>query len=354
MATNSSSRPISQTIQATPAALVAKDRVHTGFFKTPFRKVNLLDASHMGGKLGRPLRWLRLKEWVGFAFDHPRLYGAMIIQNAKYAASGTVYVFDRETRKKYEWLIVNLPGTVRLPENLWKGVSHCALGAKEMHFAHHLTAGHHDVRVRFPASGGMPAFAADLRLHQDIQTVDPLVVSLPIAPDHHTYTHKSPLRLEGTVHIGGEAFHYDPQRDLGALDEQKTFYPYQSRWHWACFVGRSLAGREIAINLVNQMTPEDQPGEDAMWIDGHLMLLKRAKFLADPERGCFHLEDEAGRVRLRFVAEGAKEEKRNWRVATLDYAQHFGRYFGELVDAHGNPHRIDGIYGVVEEMRARF
>ena len=345
---------ISHDVQATPPALVEQGRVHTGFFKTPFRKVNLLDAAHLGGKLGRPLRWLRLKEWVGFGFDHPRLYGAMIIQDAKYAASGTVYLYDRLTRRTYEWLVVGVPGLVRLPESLWQGESHCAFAGNSLHFQHDLAHGRHAVAVHVRAGAGMPALRAELVLHQDLAHVDPLVVSLPIAPHHHTYTHKSPLRLEGEIHIGDEAFQYQPQRDLGSLDEQKTWYPYRSHWHWASFIGVSQGGHEVMLNAADQMTPKDQPGEDALWLDGRLMLLDPLVFSPCAEPGHFTLTDAAGRVYLQFAAEGAKSEQRNWGVAALDYAQHFGRFTGHVVDDVGQMHRIDGIYGVIEVMRARF
>ncbi len=346
--------PISSQIQPTPDALVENGVIHTGFFRQPFRRVNLLDAPLLGGTLGRPLRWLRLKEWVGFAFDHPRLYGAMIIQDAKYAASGTVYLYDRQTQRKYEWLVIGVPGLVKLPESLWQGESHCAMGSNVMHFAHRLTEGHHDVHVRIAASGAMPALTVDLRLHQDLTTVEPLVVSLPIAPDHHTYTHKSPLRLGGEIRVGDDTFAFDASRDVGNLDEQKTFYPYRSHWHWGTFAARTRAGREVVLNVVDQMTPKGQPGEDALWVDGKLELMPPPTFVAEDGQGTYVLASPDGRIRLRFVADGAKEEVRNWGVAAIDYAQYFGRYTGTVTDAGGTTHELDGAYGVIERMKARF
>lgn len=342
------------TIQETPAALVEDGRIHTGFFREPFRRVNLHEAANFGGALGGLLRWLRLKEWLGFGFAHPELYGAMIIQNAKYAASGTVYVYDRAARRKYEWLVADWPGRVQLPEQLWQGESRCQFGTDVMHFRHDLTHGRHHVRVRLCARGQTPALETDLMLHQDLRDVDPLVVSLPIAPQHHTYTHKSPLRLEGEVRVGDRTYRYDPTRDLGNLDEQKTWYPYRSRWHWGAFAGRSRAGQEVALNMVNQMTPADQPGEDALWVDGRLMLLPQPTFSAQGAAGHYLLEDRVGRIRLQFVADGAKSERRNWGFAALDYDQFFGSYTGEVVDDVGRIHVIDDLYGVVERMRARF
>ena len=342
---------ISQTIQETPAALVENGQIRTGFFRTPFREVRLLDADLMAG---RAMRWLRLKEWVGFAFEHPQICGAMIIQDAKFAASATVYVYDRAAKRLYEWLVVAMPGTVRLPETLWQGVSHCSFGQNSVHFDHDLAHGRHTVQVDIAATRGMPALRADLLLHQDLATVDPLVVSLPIAPQHHTYTHKSPLRVQGALQIGEQSWDLDPARDFGGLDEQKTFYPYRSHWHWASFIGKTTAGRQLMVNLVDQMTPKGQPGEDALWLDGWLQLIDPVAFIADGPPGHFRLEDPEGRIRLRFTPDAAKVERRAWLVVAMDYAQHFGHFHGEVRDADGTTHHVDGIGGVLETMQARF
>ena len=226
-------------IQDTPAALVESGDIHTGFFRHPFRRVNLLGAHCLGGRWGRALRFLRLKEWVGFGFDHPRLYGAMIIQNARYAASGTVYMYQKDNGQFSEWLTLDLPHRGTLPEALWRGVSRCGLGGRRMRFEHELDEGRHRVWVRMKASRNVPSIAADLLLHQDWTKIDPLVVSLPIGKQHHTYTHKSPLYMEGEIRIGDSSYVLDPSRDMGSLDEQKTFYPYHSGWKWGCFAGRS-------------------------------------------------------------------------------------------------------------------
>lgn len=345
---------MSTAIRPTPPALVEHGRIHTGFFATPFRRVNLLDAANMGGPLGRPLRWLRLKEWVGFGLNHPRFFGGILVQNAKLIASGTAYLYDRVERRLLEWLVVDLPSRAELPETLWRGRTRCGSGRRRFQFDHDLENHRHHITVRVPGTGATPALAVDLTLHQDWRTVDPLVVSLPIPPDHHTYTHKSPLRLEGRITVGGRSHLFDPERDLGNLDEQKTFYPYRSSWRWGCFVGRSTGAREVMVNFVNQMTPSELPGEDALWVDGRLTLLPQPEIRQDEDRRTVRVADREGRLSLRFTPEGAKREKRAWGLVHLDYEQAFGRYDGEVVDEEGTKHGIEGVFGALETMTARF
>lgn len=333
----------------TPAALVENGVIHTGFFKRPFSRVNLLDAPLLGSRLRRRFR---LKEWNGFGVTHPRLFGGIIIQNAKYAAAGAVYLYDRALHRKYEWLLADLPYRVRLPETLWSGDSVCARGGDAMRFRHRLSEGRHEISAGFAARNGVPALAIDLVAHQDLGCVDPLVVSLPIGTSHHTYTHKSPLRLAGRVRIGSTSFDFEPSRDIGNLDEQKTFYPYHSRWWWGCFGVYTAEGRQVMLNFVDQMTPRDQPGEDALWIDGKLEILARPEIVPDGAR--YRIEDSGGRLRLVFTPAGAKAEKRNFIAAAMDYAQMYGTYDGTLVDGSGRTHQIVGAFGALERMAARF
>lgn len=339
-------------ILETPEALVERGRIHSGFFKLPFRKVNMLSADRLGGVLGRPFRWWRLKEWVGFGISHPELFGGILVQDAKLTASGTAYFYDRRERRMNEWLVVEPSVLCRIPESLWQGETRCGHGRSRVWFDHDLTRGRHEIHASFPQSGGKPPMRVDLVAHQDLARVEPLVVSLPIEPDHHTYTHKAPLRLEGTIRIGAREFHFDPDRDLANLDEQKTFYPYKSDWRWGCF-GTRTQGREVMVNFVNQMTPLDMQGEDALWVDGRLSLLARPE-IVQVRPGEFRIEDPEGRLKLRFQSHGAKVEKLNLGPVTMDYEQAYGPYSGEVVTDSGERLLIDGAFGALERMDARF
>jgi len=343
-----------QTIQKTPDCLVENGQIHTGFFKEPFRRVNILDANNLGGKAGKPMRWLRLKEWLGFGIDHPDLYGAMIIQDARYAASGNVYLYDKNSRELIDWLVLDVTGHLKLAEHLWHGVSSCGIGNRKMTFEHDLDHFRHNISVKIAGNRKKPSVSADLILHQNWKETDPLVVSLPILPSHHTYTHKSPLHIEGEIKVGDKLYTFDPKRDMGNLDEQKTFYPYHSGWKWGSFIAYSKEGKEISYNFVDQMTPKDQAGEDALWVDGKLMLMEQPEIIVDAVDKKYLIEDKEGKVKLNFVAAGAKAENLNFGLIAMDYAQNFGVYNGEITDTDGNVHQITNAYGAMERMKARF
>lgn len=337
-------------IRPAPPALVENGQIHTGFFALPPRKLRLLDAPLVGP---RPLRWLRLKEWVGFGIHHERFFGGILIQNAKIAGSGTVFLYDKVTARHLEWQLVDLPWRVRLPEVLWQGQSLCQSGNNFLRFDHDLDHGRHTLTAQVAETADMPALALTLVAHQDLATTDPLVVSLPIGARHHTYTHKSPLRLEGSVRIGSEVHTFLPERDVANLDEQKTFYPYRSQWWWGCLATRTPEGREIMVNFVQQMTAHGQQGEDAVWIDGKLRLIPQPTIEALDTPGRWRIE-APGALRLTFQAVGAKTEKRNFGVAKMDYAQHYGPYEGEVAAPDGTWLPVSGAFGALERMVARF
>ncbi len=350
---------VERVILPTPPRLVENGRPHSGFFQTPFRVANILDTIRPGrklpGALGRWFRLLRLKSWIGFGLGHPELYGAILIQNAHYLAGCGAYFFDPATGVKHDWSIVVPPWKVAMPETLWNARVQCADRRSRVIFEHHLEEGWHRVVASFPTKRETPALEIDLTLHQPLDAFDPLVFSMPIPPAHHTYTHKSPVRLEGTVRVGHREYTYDPGRDLGNLDEQQTYYPYRTRWRWASFATRLSGGRELMINLVNQMTPPDEPGEDALWVDGRIRLLRPARIEPEDEPGNYRIYSPDGAISLKFTAEGARHEHPQLVLAAMDYYQYFGRFSGHVTDPEdGQTFAIQDVYGPLEDMRARF
>lgn len=342
-------------LQPTPDYLVENGEPRRGWFQRPFPHGNLVDAQLGPYALPRLARDFRLKEWVGFALTHSDLYLAVIIQNAKCVASANAYAVDRRNGRFWEWKIMAPPMLARLPESLFFSQSRIEWGRKRVVFDHRLDLGWHRLLVDIGGHGSTPPIWLDVRADQDMSRVDPLVVSLPIPPHHHTYTHKSPLSLSGVVRIGREEFHFEPDRHFGNLDEQKTFYPYRSRWKWACFVGRSGEGRVVMLNLADQMTARGEMTENAIWVDGRLEAIGESR-LTPPSPGepFWRMSDTLNRSDLLFKPSGSKVERMNLVAASVDYRQSYGHFNGVLTSEDGTTHRIENLFGVLEEMSARF
>ncbi len=348
---------IKRRILDTTDPLVTDGIMRLGVFSKPFRSMNLLDALILGGRSMRWFRRLRLKEWVGFGIVHPDLYCSMIIQDAKYLASSAFYAYNRHTGEFIEHSAVIWDRSVKISSNPWN--DHCRLNKRGyfMEFYNHLDAGRHHIRLDISGSSYKPAIRADLTLHQDISSIQPLVVSLPLEPNHYMYTHKAPLEVEGNLCIGDNQVKFDSSRDLANLDEQKAYYPYHARWQWATFTARDEQNRVIALNIANQMFKDQSNcNENAIWIDGQLSLLSSAQFDFDPSKPekTWSIKEKSGNVELFFTPDGGKFEKRNLGIARIDYYQMFGCFQGFLVDNDGNKHLVRDYYGVAENMDTYF
>ena len=46
--------------------------------------------------------------------------------------------------------------------------------------------------------------------------------------------------------------------DIAFLDEQKTYYPYNSFWYWATAAGYDESGKLLAFNLCRNMIAKDE------------------------------------------------------------------------------------------------
>jgi len=82
--------------------------------------------------------------------------------------------------------------------------------------------------------------------------------------------------------------------------------------------------------------------------------MEQPEIIVDAVDKKYLVEDKEGKVKLNFVAAGAKAENLNFGLIAMDYAQNFGVYNGEITDTDGNVHQITNAYGAMERMKARF
>ena len=87
-----------RTLRSTPAQPVFYGQIHFGYFETPLRTVNLVDADVYGHR-GVPRWWrnLRLKEWQHFGIIHDEFYCGVVVFDAKMLGLSFVYVYHRPT-----------------------------------------------------------------------------------------------------------------------------------------------------------------------------------------------------------------------------------------------------------------
>ncbi|HPV04912.1 MAG TPA: DUF2804 domain-containing protein [Myxococcota bacterium] len=344
-------------VEEAPDRLVNGGKILSGVFRTPVRDVNILDAMAAEGTFARALLKMRMKEWCGIGFVHPDWYLSVMIQDAKYVSSGMVYLWDRNRLKyfRHGW---SAAGTaVSLAANQYDGECSAKRRGFSLEFEHRLDRGLHHIRIDVAATRSAPAVKAELRLHEDLSTVTPLVASLHIDSRHHAYTHKAPMGIEGWMTVGDTRVIFEPDRDTANMDEHKAIYPYRTHWLWGSFAGRDSQGRLFGVNLADHVFADQETNnENCVWLGGDIRLPGRIEYQMDPSRpfDVWRIDDRTGTVDLQFHPAGRFVQKANLLVAGIDYYQMFGSWRGVVQGPDGMMHDVPGLFGVAERMDTRF
>ncbi len=331
-----------------PERLVVGGVRQYGRFVTRPPTVNPLDE--ISG-LRRALRWLRLKEWVGFTLIHPDWFSSLIMQDAHYLASSEIYAYDRRRRTLHQHASNRRGGSVGLPADLLG--SRVAFQGRGYELAYDFSGrdGHHRLRFDIAATGKAPAFQGTLALDAD-RASPPLSVSARI-PGGAMYTHKAIFPAEGVLRVGADEIVFDGARDLAILDEHKSFFPYRTTWLWGTFATHTDDGL-VGANFAARPAAPGEEEESCIWTPGASEPLADIRFdwqPADP-LSPWHIVSADGRLDLTFQPEGRKEVRHQLGVAAIDYFQLFGQYSG-VVRGAGRGYRVDRVHGVCESMRAR-
>ncbi len=301
----------------------------------------------------RPLRWLRLKEWVGWTLLHPDWAVSMILQDAHYLGSAEAYLVDKRTGGRHEYKANARGGSLGLPLDLFGGdvaFHHGGFGL-EYHFGRERE---HRVVVDLAAHDGAPAVAGELVLDARPGTASAdLVVSAKL-PRGSMYTTKKLFPVSGSLRVGSDEVVFDPSRDVAILDEHRSALPYRTWWTWGTFAWHDEDGL-VGANFAVRPQRTDQEEESGIWSPGVCEGLSDIVFErapgTDPLRP-WRVASEDGRLDIVFTPAGRKDVVLNLGVVAMRYWQSYGSYRGTLL-ADGRTRAVTGVPGVLEDMRAR-
>jgi Protein of unknown function (DUF2804) len=333
-----------------PAAdqLVEGGARHYGRFPSRPARVNPLDEF---GPVGRVLRRLRLKEWVGFTLLHPDWYASVLMQDTHYLASSEIYAYDRERGTLHEREGVARGGALALPADL--RARPCRFTSRGYALTWDLT-GASGYRLVFDIAPTRtePGFHGELRLDAAGASA-PLSVSSRL-PGGRMYTHKALFPVSGTLHVGDRAIVFDPARDLAILDEHHSLLPYRTNWLWGTF-GMPTGDGPVGANFADRRSSPGAEEESCLWLPGRCAPLAEVAFTptsADP-LAPWRVRSRDGRLDVTFEPDGRKRARHQFGVVAIDYFQLCGRYHGMLTDGD-RTYELEDVHGVCESMRARF
>ena len=193
-------------------------------------------------------------------------------------------------------------------------------------------------------------------MHEDLSKIEPLVQVSPITPYRPFYTHKAAVPAEGSIILGGQEIVIDRNQAIALLDEQKTYYPYNSFWKWATAAGYDERGRLLAFNLCQNMIAKDEVfNENCFWIDGKISCLRSARFEFGEIMEPWKVNTDGGNLSLTFVPKGERAQKINLAgLISSDFHQPFGIYSGEFRDDNDSIYPIANFFGLAEQHVTRY
>lgn len=344
----------------TPDRMVVDGRVaEYGVFKDPFREINLLDTelTIADRRVPRFVRDLRLKEWQHFGVIHEDYYFGMVIFDAKYLGTSFFYAYSRKSGDFFEHNVMSPAAPISVARELWHGQSYFRYFGYFMEFENRLDNGIHRIRAEIKQKRGRPSVSADIRLIEDLSKIEPLVVVSPVADNRPLYTHKVAAPVEGTVVFGDTRVELDPEKNVGLMDVQKTFYPYDTFWNWATFGGYDHSGRLLGMNACRNFIVDDEDyNENCTWVDGKINFLSAARFEFNEYDllGPWRVACTGGDLDVTFKPEGERKGNTNAGLIMSDFHQPFGLFTGEMTGPDGEGIEIDGMFGVCEQHLARF
>jgi hypothetical protein len=359
-----------------PSRLVEDDgRVNVGWFDAPVRDANLAEAParHLLsmlrdtplGFVERRYRRLRLKEWEYVSVVTPRTFLGCFVFHGGYVGSGMAYVVDRKTAKRDEWMTLaplgrgvtiaasSLGGKTRFSRPGWGEIAITSDGAKRR------------VDVDLAAAGGRPRLVAQVDIRDDGHSPEPVAVVERTAPGRWLYTHKCyGLEAGGTIRWGAMRDEVAMGEALAGIDFNRGFRPLVTHWNWAAATGRSRAGERIGFNLTAHRPHRDDDGPDgspdaadcALWLGGNVIKIRRVAFAYDAGdlKKPWRIVDDDGLVELMFEPLGVRSEHTNLGLVVSRFDQPYGRFHGFLADRAGRRFELDDVFGVVEQMYARW
>jgi hypothetical protein len=350
---------IMRKVSATPEKMVEKDgSINFGTFRKPFANVNILDAPLYFPLCKVPTFWknFRLKEWQHFGIITPTHYFGMVIFNAKLMSVSFFYAYDRLTNELIEHVRQGGGKTAQVAGQVYDDF--CAFNQKgySIKFENRLNSGFHRILIDIEGGNNLPAVKGEIKVFEDLTKVEPLVQLSPVTPYRPFYTHKAAAPAEGSIIMGGHKIEINRNQAIALLDEQKTYYPYNSFWYWATAAGYDEKGRLLAFNLCRNMIAKDEVfNENCFWIDGKISCLPSARFEFDKIMDPWKVSTEGGNLNLSFVPRGERAQKINMAgLIKSDFHQPFGMYSGEFKDDSGSIYPFANFFGLAEQHITRY
>jgi hypothetical protein len=158
----------------------------------------------------------------------------------------------------------------------------------------------------------------------------------------------------GTVKIGGAAYAFSPEKDLGALDWGRGVWTYKNRWYWGSGSGY-VKGAPFGFNIGYGFSDRTPASENALFHRGKAHKLAEVTFHIDTADYMkpWKFTSSDGRFEMDFTPLVDRTSHINLLVAKTDQHQTFGLFSGRAVLDDGKEIILDKFLGFAEDVYNR-
>ena len=283
------------------------------------------------------------KSWRWGMVADERIMAVFCLVDVGYAANAFAFVVDlAERRMLVDRTALGMPWLVRVGETPNEG-SDARFDGGGLHIR--------ISRARGATAYGVTVRGKDLEIDAELDALDApaeLTLIAPIPGGPLNVTQKTTgLAARGTIRAAGTV--HDLANGFGGFDYTNGLLARHTAWQWGFATG-AVEGRAIGLNLVAGFNEAGAASENALWLDGSIVPVGRARFVFDPAKPLepWHITTEDASVDLEFRPIGSHREDRNLVAARSHFVQAVGTFEGHVRHA-GATIRVAGLPGVVED-----
>jgi hypothetical protein len=333
--------------------LITKDgKVSLGWLQEPVEEINYLDYSLRSVMDERLPLWRKKMRFNQFQFVGlmcPEIICGIAIVDLKLVSNAFLYVYDFESGKLRQKSLLQPLGYAT------------SIGLRPDSNEALFVQGKNRLQLS-TGPGGLTEIDVTIGNEVSIQasiqaekSFSPLRVCSKAGYDGWVYTQKSAgLRASGTVVWDDLKVELEPGTAFGSSDWTAGYMRKDTFWNWACLAGQDDKGRMVGLNLAAGVN-ETGVTENGLWVNNKFQKLDLAVFDYDrqaPEKE-WSVSTSDGRVQLKFVPQGVRQEKINVFVIASNFKQMFGKFYG-TVKCGRELVKVDGVPGFVEDHYARW
>lgn len=327
-------------------------KVTHGWIREPVDEVNYLDfdlRTVMDSTLPEWRKKFRFNQFHFIGLMSPEVICGIAIVNLKLVSNAFVYVYDIKS------------GKLREKSMLQPLALATDIGLKPDENTSIFSQGNARLKIVTQPSG-LTDVSVRVGNEVDVQVqltkeekFEPLRICSRAGYDGWVYTQKSAgLRASGRITWCDLNVDLSSDTSFGSVDWTAGYMRRDTFWNWACLAGQDDQGRMLGLNLAAGVN-ETGVTENGLWVNNKFQKLDLAEFVFDrqnPENE-WQVTTSDGRVNLRFVPEGRRQEKIDIFLLASNFKQMFGKFYGTLKCGR-EVVTVDGLSGFVEDHYARW